>query len=371
MLFRALKILPILLLAGLALPASALAATGPSAITATFNGVPASWLQDSNPAPTASNPGSQLTQPSTPRYALVLAAKAALTNDIANATPVTAGQVSDLAAALGVQLSAPTGASPLAELAAVTNALSTYAETVTPPMASTAARTKRSVRRATAPNGGGCDSNNCWIDTPVETSEPTSDPAGSHPTTIAGNPNTGWFANLCGPGSSTETMGNWTPDTVLNWSSKHGSGPQAYLLGMADNEMSWTGGYNGYDQKVYWTLYSAEVDTLNNFIGSNFYILVTTPTDSQWWAEMNQDESGSSHIPAVFAANTSELVDWGGNTDQDHLIVATTVGTNGHSNITYYDTATSYASNTSGTNGFQPTTRGAVELNGGLLRSIY
>jgi len=368
MFFRVCRSLSILLLAGLVLPIG-VRASGPTAITATFNGVPAAWLQDSNPPPTASNPGSDLTQPNTPRYGLVLAAKEALANDIAFATPVTTQQVSDLAVALGVQLSAPPDANPMDELNAVIQALTAYAESRVPPMVSASALAKRAARRASA--GGGCDSNNCWVNTPVETSEPTSDPAGSHPTYLYGYPNYGFFASLCGPGSSTETMGNWTPDTVLNWSSKHGSGPQAYLLGMADNEMSQTGSNNQFGQPIYQTLFATEVDTLNDFIGGPYYVMVNSPTDSQWWSEINNDEGSVGHVPEVFAALTSYLADWQADPGQNHFIMTTTVGENGNGNIKYYDTATSYSSGGS-TLGFHDVTRGSIDgYSGGLIVSIW
>lgn len=208
---------------------------------------------------------------------------------------------------------------------------------------------------------------------PVETSEPTSDPAGEHPTNLNGYPNSGFFASLCGPGSSTETMGHFTPNTVENWNSKHGSGPQAYLLGMADNEMSSTGQYNSHQQLIYWTLYSAEVDTINDFLDDNYYTAAASPSDQTWWNEMDTDVGGGpeSHVPAIFAANTTYLDGWGNDQGQQHFLTVTTLGTNGNNHITYYDTATTYASG-GDTLGFHDVQRSQIDgQSGGLLRSIW
>jgi hypothetical protein len=168
-------------------------------------------------------------------------------------------------------------------------------------------------------------------------------------------------------------MGNWTPNTVLDWVSKngHGNGPQAYLLGMADNEMVFTGSYNGYSQPLYDTPWYEEVDTLNSFVGYSYYALVTSPSDRQWWSEMNTDEGSSPYIPEVFDANTTYLGNWGNDQGQSHLITTTSVGENGNGNVKYYDTATSYSSGGS-TLGFHNIPRSQVDGQaGGLEASIW
>lgn len=220
--------------------------------------------------------------------------------------------------------------------------------------------------------GGSCSGNWCWVSTPVETSEPTSDPAGNHPTNLYDPlngktyPNSGFFANQCGPGSTTEVIGNWNSSKVQNFSGNHGTGPQAYLLHMGDLEMTDTYQKNSEDQDIYQTSFSKETSTINSEAGTTWYVLDQGPTDSQWPTALLNDFQQS--IPPVFGASTSGLVNWSNDPGQSHIVMATS-NDDYDKQVKYYDTATSYSSGGS-TLGFHQVSRATVETYG-LYASIW
>lgn len=95
------------------------------------------------------------------------AAKDALAASIGSGNGPTDAEVRALASALGVSLSAPAGADPGAELSAVKQALTSYTQTLAPPMAGSSSLEAATARRLdeTDPTGG-CGGSDCWITTP-------------------------------------------------------------------------------------------------------------------------------------------------------------------------------------------------------------
>ena len=322
--------------------------------------VPAAWLQDSNPIG-GSGP-LDLRYPATPVFAEINALKESMLAAEAAGQAVPGPQITRLETLLGISSTTNPSLQPARPLEDIGRALH-----------SAVALTNQSTGASLAPvvqtsGGGYCSGNWCYANAPVQTSEPTSDPQNLHPTMLNNYPNYGFFANMCGPGSTTETVANWNAGLVQNFSGNHGTGPQGYMLHIADLEMTWDGHtYNSPEhQPVYGTVVSTETSQINYQIGSPFYAQEDYPTASSFANKIYSDVASNS--PPDMDVNTSNLPSWG--IQGQYHIVAIFGDDDPDKQLKYYDTATSYSSN-GNTLGFHYPFQSQITAGGGLVSLIW
>jgi hypothetical protein len=300
-------------------------------------------------------------QPHTPVYAEVNALKEAMVAEQGAGQTIPAAQIARLETLLGITNVGNLAQQPVHTLADIGRLLHMAVAIANNPSTSSLAPIG-GLRLTT----GNCSGTWCYASAPVQTSEPTSDPQNLHPQYLNGAPNYGFFAYLCGPGSTTETVGSWNSSLVYNFSAAHGAGPQGYMLHIADLEMVKTGSNNSYGQPIYGTQPSTETSTINSQIGTPWYVLVGYPTAYGFGQKIAQD--AYSGVPSDMELFTDNLVGWV-NTGQYHT-VAIFGDDDTNKWLQYYDTATSYASGGSSL-GFHTVSQSSIMAGLGVTSLIW
>lgn len=188
--------------------------------------------------------------------------------------------------------------------------------------------------------------------------KPLTEPSGpvvNNDSTVPSGSDGGFYGNLCGPGSSTDLIWHWNNNPIY-YNGSHGSGPVPYLLYLSapgqplpGGEMVDQGTKNSFGTEVYQTPYGNEQRSIDNAINSSYYSLTTSESYSSWVSHMDFD-IGTSGVPMVIGASTNGLVNWGAVPNAIHL-VSVDANNDPNDQFQYYDTAGSFSSGNSGTNG--------------------
>jgi len=199
--------------------------------------------------------------------------------------------------------------------------------------------------------------------------EPTSSPDPSDPPAS----DVGYYADLCGPGSSTVLIWDWS-NNPFNYTGSHGRGYTGYSLyiaapgkplpqgEMVDQHRSGSGG------EIYLTPYGNELNTINNQIGRTYYTEYDNPSHNTWVSHLDFD-IGTAIEPMIIGANTSGLANWSHFPGVTHLIAVK--GNNDSTDqIAYYDTASFESSGDSGANA-EHTVNRTIVVNNGLYTNLW
>jgi len=193
--------------------------------------------------------------------------------------------------------------------------------------------------------------------------EPTSSPNPNDP--YQGD--SGYYANLCGPGSATALIWHWSSSKEVNFNDPaYGSGPSGFLLAIADPNhggMMRDQGYrNSSGGEVYLTYPGDESNSINGQIGSNYYSTTDGPSSDQFVSALDFD-IGTSGVPLIMEVKTDSLTNWGAFPGNLHLIAAD-ANDDVDNLVQYQDTAGSYSSNNNGTAGDHIVSRSQITQSG-------
>jgi len=298
--------------------------------------------------------------PASPASILVLALKDKMLADQSAGTPVSQATALSLEEALGLS------ATDISSLQAVANTQGQAAPTLSDiilavrhkvdPAQSASPTAESQALPATGVRPAGI---NAWFYTGyVSVAEPSSSPNPYDPPSS----DSGYYANLCGPGASTSLTGGWN-NNAATYSDAYGSGPQEYLLSLAHSEMVDQHYQNQSGAEVYLTPYNLVVSTVNSQINVNFYENAN-PSYATWVQHLNTDIDDGS--PTIIGVNSDVLAGWAYNTIH---FVAINGNQDAVDEFQYYDTAPYSSSGSYSTLGSHVLSRTAVAP--GLTADIW